>query len=95
MHAYNNILVRDHQKTFKETCWLLNFTQFSSPEASNVTKSMYVFSEIVYVRACVCVCVCVHKWQYVHKWYFHVILQCGHMILGSLCLIQECPVEMQ
>ena len=60
MHAYNNILVRDHQKTFKETCWLLNFTQFSSPEASNVTKSMYVFSEIVYVRACVCVCVCVY-----------------------------------
>ena len=59
MHAYNNILVRDHQKTFKETCWLLNLTQFSAPEASNVTKSMCIFSEVVYVRACVCACVCV------------------------------------
>ena len=92
MHEYNNILVRDHQKTFKETYWI-NRTQFSSPEASNVTNSMYIFSERVCVH--VCVCMCVHKCQYEHKWYFHIILQCGHVILGSLCLIQERPVEMQ
>lgn len=60
MHAYNNILVREHQRISKETCLLLTLTQFS-PQAPNVTNSLYqyIFSETVYA----CACVCVHKWQ--------------------------------
>ena len=91
MHAYNNILVREHQQIFKETCLLLTLTQFS-PQAPNVTNSLYqyIFSETVYACVCVCVCVCVCTQMAA---YFHVILQGGHMMLGSLCLIQGRPVE--